>query len=148
VKPGAPTAEWLNAVRRFVGDTFRVSLWRVSVTKTTESLGPAGAVDVELRIVDEAGTQDGKKARIVALNWAEDVKESWDPSKLGKLFDEGLTVQPVAPPPPEPPAPPTVPPQTTTSRPPAPPTPPPSPPPRCDATGTAALEVLFDGAER
>ena len=109
MKPDAPTAEWLNAVRRFVADTFRVSLWRVSVTKTKS--GPAEAVDVELRIVDDAGTQDDVEipAAIVALNWAKEVNDkSWDP-KLGELSDEGLTVQPVAPPPPEPPTPPTVP---------------------------------------
>ena len=119
----------------------------MSVTKTKS--GPAEAVDVELRIVDDADIQDDLEIRAarVALNWATEVNDdNWD-STLGDLSREGLTVQPVAPPPPEPPTPPTVPPQTTTSRPPAPPTPPPSPPPRCDATGTAALEVLFDGAE-
>ena len=148
MKPDAPTNECLDAVRRFVAETFFISLWRVSVTRTTEPPGPAGAVDVELRIVDDAGTQDDVEipAAIVALNWATKVEENWD-STLGEFSREGLTVQPVAPPPPEPPAPPTVPPQTTTSWPPAPPTPPPSPPPRCDATGAAALEVLFDGAE-
>ena len=142
MKPDAPTAEWLNAVRRFVANTFRVSLWRVSVTRTTESPsdGPAKAVDVELRIVDDAGTQDDVEtpAALVALNWEKEINDKgWDP-QLGKL--SGLSVQP------EPPMPPTLPPQTI-YRPPAPPTPPPSPPPRCDATGTAALEVLFDGAE-
>ena len=149
VKPDAPTAEWLDAVRRFVADTFRVSLWRVSVTRTTESLdarrGPSTwssassttpAPKTTWKYLPQLSLSTGRRKST----------RSWDP-KLGELSDEGLTVQPVAPPPPEPPTPPTVPPQTTTSRPPAPPTPPPSPPPRCDATGTAALEVLFDGAE-